>query len=136
MYRVLIIFISLYTTITGINVAAASDSETPPPPLKLEALLKSNIQSVDDHEVLISRVTMQPEQTLPLHTHPTEEYLYIVSGKTTLKIANQDGIELSAGTAYKIPAETAHTALTSDQTAEIIVFRVHKKGKPVRTLVE
>ncbi|UTW54568.1 cupin domain-containing protein [Kordiimonas sp. SCSIO 12610] len=106
------------------------------PPISLEALLKSDIQSVADHEVLISRVTMQPHQTLPRHTHPTEEYLYVLSGKTILKLDGDKNIELIAGTAYKIPAKTIHSALTTDEITEIIVFRVHTKGKPVRTLVD
>jgi quercetin dioxygenase-like cupin family protein len=40
------------------------------------------------YRVLVSRVTMQPEQTSPQHTHRTEEYLYIISGKIALKITN------------------------------------------------
>ena len=106
------------------------------PTIKLEALLKSNIRSITDHEVLISRVTIQPQQKLERHTHPSEEYLYVITGETTLYLNDTTNIKLSSGQIYKIPPMTIHSASTQDKAAEIIVFRVHPKGKPIKTLAK
>lgn len=134
------ILLSIFTVTTALltnNLITKTDQQdASTPPVHLEALLQSNLKSVDSHVVLLSRVTIQPHQNLARHTHPTEEFLYVVKGETILHQQNADDIHLSAGQVYKIPPQTIHSASTKAQAAEIIVFRVHEKGKPVRTLVE
>ena len=40
--------------------------------LKLETLLKEQLEGVDGTEVIVSRVTMPPNTSLPKHWHPWE----------------------------------------------------------------
>ena len=99
-------------------------------------LIRSNLASVDDHEVIMTKVEMPAGATIPKHTHPTEEFFYVIEGETTLKIDGQAEQTYAAGTAGKIPAETTHSARGGPNGMTIMVFRVHKKGEPERTLIE
>lgn len=94
-------------------------------------LLQSGLAHSDSHEVIMSRVSVPAGSSIPYHFHPTEEFLYVVSGSVYLKIKGQEDKLLKAGTAHKIPAKEVHSAATKDEPSEIIVFRVHPKGQPV-----
>jgi hypothetical protein len=51
----------------------------------------------------------------------------------------EDGAEskiYSAGEALRIPIGKVHAAQTGGQPARAIIFRVHRKGEPERTIVE
>ena len=104
--------------------------------LKLETLLKSQLEGFDGGEVIVSRVSLPPHTSLPKHWHPGEEFAYILEGSVTLW---QDGFEdilCMAGDVVKVPLKQVHTAITQDEGATILVFRVHEVGKPERVPVE
>ncbi len=131
-----IIFCFLY--IAGPQSLQAQDEENSTQPAQITSnhLLKSMVKGIDDHDVLISEVSI-PEGTLvPRHTHPTEEYFYVKSGTVILKLDGESGIEVSAGTANVVPANTVHSAWSKSGLAKVIVFRVHPHGQPDRTPAE
>lgn len=94
-------------------------------------LLQSGLAHSDSHDVIMSRVSVPANSSIPFHYHPTEEFLYVVSGSVYLKMKDKEDQLLTAGTAKKIPAKAVHSAATEDEPSEIIVFRVHPKGQPV-----
>jgi len=102
----------------------------------VEALIASAITGIESHKALISKVTIPAHTTLPRHYHPTEEYLYIMSGSTTLQMDGEADKELTAGMAVIIPAGKIHAALTKNSPTEAMVFRVQPKDQPVRLLPE
>ncbi len=97
-----------------------------------ENLIKSPITGVTGHEVLISRVTIPANTTLPRHYHPTEEFLYILTGEAYLRIDGRADQLLTAGMSAIIPAGEVHTAVTSSSDALALTYRVHPIGQPVR----
>ena len=102
----------------------------------LENLLRSQLEGAEGTEVIISRVTLPPHSTLPKHTHPGEEFAYVLEGTVTLWQDGKDEIVFKAGEVGKVPLNQVHTAITAEEGATILVFRVHETGKPERTLVE
>ena len=102
----------------------------------LENLLRSQLEGAEGTEEIISRVTLPPHSTLPKHTHPGEEFAYVLEGKVTLWQDGKDEIVFKAGEVGKVPLNQVHTAITAEEGATILVFRVHETGKPERTLVE
>lgn len=106
------------------------------PGLKLENLLKAQLEGVDGTEVIVSRVTMPPNATLPKHWHPGEEFGYVLEGSVVLWQEGKDDIVVEKGDVVKIPLKQVHTAITKDEGATILVFRVHEQGKPERVPVE
>jgi quercetin dioxygenase-like cupin family protein len=104
--------------------------------LKLETLLKAVLEGVDGTEVIVSRVTIPPNTSLPKHWHPGEEFAYILEGSVTLWQKGKHDIVGKPGDIMKIPLKQVHTAFTKDDGATILVFRVHEQGKPERIPVE
>jgi quercetin dioxygenase-like cupin family protein len=79
---------------------------------------------------------MPPNISLPKHWHPGEEFAYVLEGSVTLWQKGKDDIVGKAGDVVKIPLKQVHTAITTDQGATLLVFRVHEQGEPERIPVE
>lgn len=103
--------------------------------LKLENMMISQLEGVDGTEVIVSRVSIPPNTTLPKHWHPGEEFAYILDGSVTLWQKGKDDIVGRAGDVIKVPLKQIHTAVTKDEAVTILVFRVHEQGKPERIRV-
>ena len=102
------------------------------PPVSIENLLRADSQLANDIEVIVSRVEIGPNFSLPKHYHPGEEYVYMLEGTSTVWQQGKPDTKLVAGDIFKIPFEQVHTAMTSDDSAKALIFRVHKKGQPDR----
>jgi len=105
------------------------------PGLRLETLLKTVLEGVDGTEVIVSRVTIPPHTTLPRHWHPGEEFAYVLEGSVTLWQRGRDDIVGKPGDVVRVPLKQVHTAITKDEGATLLVFRVHEQGKPERVPV-
>jgi quercetin dioxygenase-like cupin family protein len=103
---------------------------------KLETLLKATLEGVDGTEIIVSRVTIPPNASLPKHWHPGEEFAYILEGSAILWQKGKDDIVGKAGDVLKVPLKQVHTAITKEEGATILVFRVHVKGEPERVPIE
>lgn len=116
------------------NGLYAQNATPQKPGPKATPLLQSDITGVSTHQALMTRVELPANATLPMHYHPTEEFMYVIAGEAFLRIEGEEDKLISAGTSGKIPAGVLHTAVTRDKAAEVVVFRVHPKGQPVRTV--
>lgn len=114
--------------------ADAGEGEVSAP--KLETLLRASLEGVAGTEVIVSRVTIPPHTSLPKHWHPGEEFAFVLEGSVTLWQEGKEDVVFHENEVGKIPLEQVHTAITTDEGATILVFRVHKEGKPERVLVE
>jgi quercetin dioxygenase-like cupin family protein len=120
----------------GAEEHTATDAPAPPAGLKLETLMRQVLEGADGLEVIVSRVTIPPHTALPKHWHPGEEFAYVVEGSATLWQEGKDDLTGHAGDTMMVPLKQVHTAMTGDEAATLIVFRVHEKGQPERVLVE
>ena len=102
----------------------------------LETLLSAELEGVTGTEVIVSRVVIPPNTSLPRHWHPAEEFAYVLEGAAILRRDGQDDVLIRAGEVSKIPLKQVHTAVTTEEGATILVFRVHEHGQPERTLVD
>lgn len=121
----------------ALGLVRFSVAEEPSPPgLKVENLLAAQLESAEGFEVIMSRVTMPPNTSLPKHWHPGEEFAYVLEGSSILRRDGFADVTVSKGEAIKIALKQVHAAVTTDEGATILVFRVHEHGKPERVLVE
>ena len=104
--------------------------------LKIENLMRTELQVAEGVEVIVSVIEIGPDFTLPKHYHPGEEFVYLLEGSATVWQQDKADVVLNAGDVFKIPLEQVHTAMTSDSSARAVIFRVHKKGAPDRIPVE
>ncbi len=104
--------------------------------VQLETLLKSQLANVEGTEIIVSRVTIPPNTSLPKHWHPGEEFAYVLAGRVNLWQEGESDISAVEGDAMQVPLEKVHTAITGPEGVTLLVFRVHEKGKPERVLAE
>jgi quercetin dioxygenase-like cupin family protein len=104
--------------------------------VKFLNLMREELESAEDLEVVVSLVEVPPETKLPIHFHPGEEFAFVLEGSFVLWQEGKPDLRVKAGDAAKVPLKQVHTVVTDAETAKILVFRVHKKGQPERILVE
>ncbi len=104
--------------------------------LKLENLLRAELELVEGTEVIVSYIEVPGNFTLPKHWHPGEEFVYILEGEGTAWQKDKPDVVLKKGEVFKIPLKQIHTAKTGDSGFKALVFRVHQAGQPDRVLVE
>lgn len=125
------------TCLPGLAVAehadAANESAAPP---GVESLLRSRLESVEGTEIIVDRIVLAPNATLPMHWHPGEEISYVLEGSAVLRQEGKADITTNAGEMVMIPARQVHTAIVGDEGATVLVMRVHPEGEPERVLVE
>ena len=119
--------------LAGCNAAPASSRPTE---LTMENLFRMPLadEFITDREIVVSYVEIPPNFTMARHWHPGEEFHYYLEGEVTIVIDGERSIIGTPGTAGHVPFKKMHTAITSDQGARILVFRVHTAGMPVRYL--
>ena len=98
----------------------------------MENLLKAQLEGAKGTEVVVSRVSIPANTSLPKHWHPGEEFAYVIKGSVTLWQKGKEDQLIRAGEVVKVPLKQIHTAVTGDEAVELIVFRVHEQGKPER----
>jgi quercetin dioxygenase-like cupin family protein len=104
--------------------------------VKLDTLMKEKLEGLPGTEIIVSKVEIPPNTSLPRHWHPGEEFVYVQAGSVTLWQEGKTDSVYNAGDAAKVPLKQVHTAITGDEGVSLIVFRVHEQGKPERVLVE
>jgi quercetin dioxygenase-like cupin family protein len=129
-------FILLFIAITALALLAPESLADTPTGPKLETLLSAVLEGVDGTEIIVSRVTIPPNTSLPKHWHPGEEFAYILEGSATLWLKDGEDVVGKAGDVMMVPLKAVHTAISGDEGATILVFRVHEQGKPERVPVE
>lgn len=103
---------------------------------KLETLLSAQLEGVDNTDVIVSRVSIPPNTSLPKHWHPGEEFVYILEGSVSLWLDGELQSSVSQGDIVKVSLKQVHTAITRDEGVTALVFRVHERGKPERVIVD
>ena len=127
--------ISILISAIGLSLALSSFS-THANEVKLENLMKEVLQGVPGTEVIVSRVVIPPNTSLPKHWHPGEEFAYVIKGKVALWQKDKSDLVMNEGDAAKVPLKQVHTAVTGAEGVTLIVFRVHQQGQPERVMVE
>ena len=119
-----------------LSVAEESSQAGANPEMSVERLLSAQLEGAEGFDVIVSRVTLPPNASLPRHWHPGEEFAYVLEGSSILRRDGMADQTASQGDVVHIPMQQVHTAVTTDEGATILVFRIHEHGKPERVLVE
>ncbi len=104
--------------------------------LKIDNIMTSQLELVEGTEVVVSHVEIPANTTLPTPWHPGEEFVYVLEGSSVLWQKDKPDVHLKKGDVFKVPLKQIHTAITGEEGATILVFRVHEKGQPVRINIE
>lgn len=115
---------------------ALAGTEQPFAGAKVQSLIRQELATefTPDREVLVDVIEMPPHTTLERHWHPGEEFHYCLEGEVQLLVEGAEPVLETPGKASHVPFKALHTASTGEKGARVVVFRVHKKGEPMRYL--
>jgi quercetin dioxygenase-like cupin family protein len=77
-------------------------------------------------------VIIPPGATVPAHSHPGEEFAYVIEGSAVHVEEGKPDLDVAAGQSFVIPPNAVHAPRGGPEGARAIVFRVHRKGQPER----
>jgi quercetin dioxygenase-like cupin family protein len=80
-------------------------------------------------------VDIEAGATVPRHTHPGLETLYILEGELTLVVEGQPDRQLKPGDSAQVPPETVHAGIPAGKPVKVLATYVVEKDKPLATIV-
>lgn len=88
--------------------------------------------SVPGREVVQVRVDIDPGVSLPMHSHPGEEIVYVLEGTWEFQVEGKAARTLKAGDVAFVPAGVNHAPKNiGSRTATVLATYVVEKGKPL-----
>jgi quercetin dioxygenase-like cupin family protein len=92
--------------------------------------------SIPGRQAVQAVATIQAGAESGRHTHPGEEFGYVLEGTITVEIAGKPAVTKKAGEGFIIPPGTVHNAKNaSSGSARVLATYIVEKGKPVATPV-
>ncbi|WP_299619960.1 hypothetical protein [uncultured Tateyamaria sp.] len=97
-----------------------------------EEIRRGPVPGSEDMEVIVTRLSVPVGATIPLHTHPGDEYAVVVT-PTRAQAPNGNIVEFAIGTPLFFPEGQVHGGLTNVGEAPMIAITTHvvRKGAPL-----
>ena len=102
----------------------------------VDTLLQRGLEVTPGTDVIIDRVSLPPNITLSRRWHPGEMFVYVMKGTVVLSPDGKGEIVGKQGNVVDVPFKQVYAARTSDDGAQLLLFRVHEAGQPIRVKVE
>jgi len=101
--------------------------------VKRTELLKTAIAGMEGKEAVMYMAELPPGAAAGKHTHPGEEFAYILDGTLTLEPQGQEPKTYKAGEVFHNPAKVVHDAKNTSTTGptKVLVFLIAEKGQPL-----
>lgn len=112
----------------GASVTNADD-----PPIKRTELLRTDLTGIEGREVVVYIADVAPGAAGGKHTHPGDEFVYVLEGVLVVQPEAKAPITLKRGEAAHLPPDVAHAARngSDSEPAKVLVHLVIEKGKPL-----
>ncbi len=122
---------------TSQGLRAQQQQEQVPKP-KITSLLKTTLAGMEGKEVNIVHISAPPGFVTAKHFHPGQVFIYVLEGAATIEMEGDAPIKLGPGDVFEEPAGRSMVAenLSSTHGAEIVVFQISDKGKPLMVEAE
>jgi quercetin dioxygenase-like cupin family protein len=106
-----------------------------PPAVKRTELMRAPIEGVEGKEGVVYTADFPPGGVAPRHTHPGEEFIYVLDGTLVVEPDGGPAETIKAGGTSTNPAGRVHTAKNPSATepTKVLVFLVAEKGQPLAT---
>ena len=102
--------------------------------LKRTVLQTHTLTSTPGHEGIIVRAELAVGGAAPRHTHPGEEFVYVLEGTATFDMAGRQPLVIKPGDAFVIPPHTPHVATNTGKVpVKLLSTYIIPKGQPLAT---
>ncbi len=78
-------------------------------------------QYINGDQITLARITLKKGTVVPTHSHPSEQFAYIVEGALKFTLPDRE-VVVRAGEVLCIPANIPHQAEAMEDTLDIDVF--------------
>ena len=133
-------FVLGVTLAVGIILGAIGDQflHAQSEPIKRTVLLKTDLAGMEGKEAILALAEIAPGAATGKHTHPGQEFGYVLEGSGRLEIEGKPSIPLTPGTAVYQPSTQVHRGVNDSSTAPLKIFSVYivEKGQPLVTPVK
>jgi len=93
--------------------------------------------STPGREAVVARAEFQAGAVAPKHTHPGEEFGYVLEGELVVEIEGKPALKLKAGDSFFVPAGQVHSGKNTGKTAAAVLSTyIIEKDKPLATPVK
>ena len=108
------------------------------PKAKITSLLKTTLAGMEGKEISIVHLSAPPGFATAKHYHPGQVFVYVVAGTATIEIEGDAPLKLGPGDVFEEPLGRSMVAknLSTTHGAEIVLFQIGDKGKPLMVKVE
>jgi len=105
-----------------------------PSPLKRTVLQTHALTSAPGHDGITVLAELAVGAAAPRHTHPGEEFVYVLAGTATFDMAGQPRLTIKPGDAFFIPPNTPHVATNTGKVPlRLLSNYVIPTGQPLAT---
>lgn len=130
------VILGIVLGLAGISSHADTTAKGATSEIVLKTLLKRSLAVAQDTDVIVDRVTLPPNATLSRRWHPGEMFIYVMEGDVVLSEDGRNEIVGKTGDLVEVPFKQVYAARTNGEGAQVLLFRVHKSGRPIRTLLD
>ena len=115
------------------NLSLGQDS-----PVTRTVLQRAEVSDTPGREGVMYKAVIVPGGKAAKHTHPGDEFIYVLNGTLIIEADGQAPLTLNAGDSARQPKGTPHSARNGSATepVEALVFLIIEAGKPLATAVE
>ncbi|MBO9463637.1 cupin domain-containing protein [Tropicibacter sp. R15_0] len=117
------------TTFTAIALTATTAFAQD---LSREEIRRAPVPGSDSMEVVVSKLSVAPGATIPMHTHPGDEHAVVITAAKA-QAPNGQVIEFPVGATLYFPEGQVHGGLTNIGDAPMVAITTHvvRIGEPL-----
>jgi len=113
---------------------SAQGAPAPQSPLKRTVLQTQALTTAPGHEGITVLAELAVGGAAPRHTHPGEEFVYVLEGTATFEMAGRPTLAINAGDAFVIPPRTPHVPTNTGKVPlKLLSTYIIPTGQPLAT---
>jgi quercetin dioxygenase-like cupin family protein len=125
---------ALGAQVPSTSAVPAGATPTTQSPLTRTVLQTQPLTAAPGVEGVLVKAELAVGGAAPRHTHPGEEFVYVLEGTATFDVAGRPTLAIKAGDSFVIPASTPHVARnTGTVPLKLLSTYVIPSGKPLAT---
>lgn len=94
------------------------------------------MQVAQGQDVIVDRVSLPPNSVLTKRWHPGEMFIDVMQGSVILSPDGRAETVGTKGELVEVPFRQVYSARTTDDGAQLLIFRVHEANQPVRVMAD
>jgi quercetin dioxygenase-like cupin family protein len=99
------------------------------PAIKRVPLMKADLTGMEGKEVVMTLIEAQPGADFPAHTHPGDEFLFVIEG-SIVTFVEQQRTSVNTGGSFHAPRGKPHGGSIGEKPARLLTVHIVDKGKP------